>query len=338
MKYIIFLCCFFLIACNKEKYNFEQINLSNSILLDSAEVIYNFDDRYPVELSIKDSLAYIICAKTDTCLCIVNLNKHQIDTVLGHVGYGPKDLISPNFISSTDKSRILLQTANLKKIMEIENNRGKINLEEYIPYPDPIFISSELNFSNKYIVGRKMDGEKGKMFFIYNQQNDQILFHECYPPLSKQVKDKNYVYAPSLAINESKDRIIVGMYFFDMFHIYNFSGERINTFCFTNDCTPKIDQETGFLDLSNGYSGIIRTYPTEDFCFLLRQTTTPQNNTTFTLIQLNWDGQLIHSYIFKDRVSGQFCIDKDIKKVYIIRNQIQSGDKEIFSIVSYNLN
>ena len=42
MKYIIFLCCFFLIACNKEKYNFEQINLSNSILLDSAEVIYNF--------------------------------------------------------------------------------------------------------------------------------------------------------------------------------------------------------------------------------------------------------------------------------------------------------
>lgn len=337
MKYLLVIIVFLLFSCNKQNNTYNSIDISNPTTLDSAEVIYNFDDKYPISITIKDSLLYTICTNSDTCLYIIDLRTKNLMTSLGHIGYGPNDLINPNFILSTTHSKILLDVGSLKKIIRIDCQQKKFELKEDIPYPDSIFISSELNLSKNYIVGRKVNSEKGNMFFIYNRKNNHIFEADYFPSLTTDVKDKNYVYAPCLTMNETQNRIIAGMYFFDMFHIYDFSGNRINTFCFSEDYKPDIDDETGFLDLSNGYSGIVRTYPTENFCYLLRNTIIPEKGEVSMLIQIDWNGKLIHSYLFKDHVLGQFYVDEKYRKIYIIRNQIQPDDKEIFSIVAYSL-
>lgn len=338
MRYILLIFCIIFSSCNKNyTEKFHQLNLSNHSIIDSTTTIIEFDDKYPVSLAAKDSLLYVICVKSDTCLHVVNLNTKKLMTSLGTVGHGPNDLINPNFILSLNHSKILLDVGNLNKIVRIENNAGQIELSEDIPYPEPIFLSSELNMSTNYIVGRKVDSLEGSMFFIYNKNTNQLIKSDCYPSLSTPVKDKNYVYAPVLALNESKNRIIVGMYFFDLFHIYDLSGNRIKTFSFSEKYTPHIDKKGGFIHLEDGYTGIIRAYPTKEYCYLLRSEKDKNGDSSEMLIQIDWEGNLIHSYKFKDHVSGQFYINEDSNTLYIICNYIRSDDEDIFAIISYNL-
>ncbi|WFE86597.1 hypothetical protein [Parabacteroides chongii] len=334
--YYIFLLLIF-ISCNK-KDRFSYLDLSESLTLDSAEVIYTFEDKYPVSLKAKDSLIFVIQVQSDTCVSIININTKNIVTSIGQVGYGSEDLLSPNFILSTDNHEILLEDGNLKKIAHINIKRDSIRLSKYIEYPEDIFISSELNISNNFIVGRKVDAIEGKMFFIYNRNEKTIIEKNCFPELSTPVSDYNYTFAPVLALNEKQNRVIAGMYFFDMFHVYDLEGNRINTFCFSKNNIPNVNPNTRSLDLRNGYSGIIRTYPTKNYCYLLRyeQNPNPLKNRKH-LIKINWNGDLIKSYYFTDDVSGQFYIDEKSNKIYIIRNHMNPKGEDFFDIVSYSI-
>lgn len=336
MRYLSVVLCVFLLSCSNHK-KYDLIDLSDCVVLDSAEVIYDFDDKYPTSLMIKDSLAYVICTHADTCLSVIDLKTKRLQATLGTVGYGANDVINPNFILSIHDSGILLDVGNLRKIMRVENMQDTIILKEDILYPEPVFMGSELNFSAKHIVGRKVDGKGEKMFFVYDRADNTLLEADCFPPLAGYVKDKNYVYAPTLAMNEEQNRIIVGMYFFDMFHVYDFSGKRLNTFSFSENCVPEVDRKTDFLKLEDGYSGIVRTFPTEKYCFLLRNTMIPDKGERSMLLQTDWNGRLIRSYLFKDHVMGQFYVDEQCKNIYIIRHSISSDDKELFSVVSYQL-
>ena len=335
---IIAFAAYILGSCNKNHTEtIHPLDISNHSVIDSIETIIEFNDKYPVSLAAKDSLLYVICVKSDTCLHVVNLNTKKLMTSLGTVGHGPNDLINPNFILSLNHSDILLDVGNLHKIIRIKNNAGQIELSADIPYPEPIFLSSELNMSANYIVGRKVDSAEESMFFIYNKNTKQLIKSDYYPSLSTPVKDKNYVYAPVLAANETKNRIIVGMYFFDLLHIYDFSGNQIQTCSFSEKYTPRIDKKAGFIHLEDGYSGITRAYPTEKYCYLLRSEKDENGISSDMLIQIDWDGNLIHSYKFEDHVSGQFYVNEDSNTLYIIRNYMRSDDEDIFAIVSYSL-
>ena len=89
--------------------------------------------------------------------------------------------------------------------------------------------------------------------------------------------------------------------------------------------------------LEDGYTGIIRAYPTKEYCYLLRSEKDKNGDSSEMLIQIDWEGNLIHSYKFKDHVSGQFYINEDSNTLYIICNYIRSDDEDIFAIISYNL-
>lgn len=328
----------FVLSCSSVKKDSIFVDLSNPAILQSPETILEFDDKYPTSVKVVDSLLFVIYVKADTCVDVFNILTKQKIKSLGPVGHGADDLINPNFILSVDNDKVLLDEENLKKILEIKCDVDSMQLKEYIPYPDPIFISSETNFSKNYIVGRKIDAIDGKMFFIYNRNTEEISEVNCFFDLKESVSDYNYTFAPTIAFNEQKNRVIAGMYFFDMIHIYDLEGERINTFRFSEDCIPKVDKNTRMLALENGYSGFVRCFSTEKYCYLLRMTIDPmQEKSECMLIQIDWDGNLINSYRFADNVSGQFCIDESAHKIYIIRNDWNADMSEVFDIVSYNL-
>lgn len=323
---------------NENKKDFSHIDLSGSITMDSIETIFDFCDKYPVAVKISDSLMYIIQTKAENCIMVLSMQTKQIIDSLGRVGHGPNDLINPNFISSADNSEVLIEDGNSKKIMKIEQSLDSIKIMKYIDYPDPIFLSSEINLSAHFIVGRKVDALEGKMFFIYNRTTDSIFEIDCYPKLKEPIPDANYMFAPTIAFNEHKQRIVVGMYFFDMFHLYDLTGKHIKTCCFSENSIPNIDNKTRRLDLSNGYAGIVRTFSTDDYCYLLRMIQKDGNeHPQYTIIQLDWEGELIKSYLFNDDISGQFYVDEKMKKIYVIRRHINPEDEEIFSIVSYKI-
>ncbi len=339
MKIIFFILSLFLmLSCSSVKEEFSFTDLSNSTILQSPEKILKFDDKYPTSIKVMDSLLFVIQVKADTCIDVFNLFTKQKIKSLGPVGHGDTDLINPNFILSIDNNKVLLDEGNLKRILEIEYDTDSMQLKEYIPYPDPIFISSETNISEKYIVGRKIDAIDGKMFFIYNRGTNEISEVDCFPELEEQVADYNYTFAPTIAFNEQQNRIIAGMYFFDMIHVYDLEGKRINTFRFSEKSIPNVNKNTKRLELENGYSGFIRCFPTEDYCYLLHITANPaKEKSESMLIQIDWNGNLVHSYRFIDNVSGQFYIDESVHKIYIIHNSWNSTVGEVFEIVSYNL-
>lgn len=339
---IFILICLFLASCNisknERKSDFLLIDLSGSIVQDSMESFFDFYEKYPIALKKVDSLIYIIQIKAKDCIIVLDMNTKQIIDSLGNVGHGPNDLIGPNFILTVNNPEVLIEDGNLKKMMKIESSSDSTRLVEYIEYPDPIFLGSEINLSPNFIVGRKVNAEEGKMFFIYNRDKDSISEIDCLPKLNKPISDVNYTYAPTIAFNEQKNSIIVGMYFFDMFHIYDLTGKHIKTCCFSENPIPHINSKTQKIDLGSDYSGIIRTFSTDDYCYLLRYSQKKgTDHSEYTIVQLNWEGELINSYIFKDDISGQFYVDEKMKKIYLIKRSINSQGEEIFSIGTYKL-
>lgn len=141
MKRLLYLFAFlFLVSCRvaKDERNFQYVNLSRFIVLDSIEAIWDFYDKYPVAVEISDSFMYVIQVKAEDCMLVLNMNTKQIIDTLGHVGHGPNDLINPNFIQSVDCSDILIEDGNLRKIMRIDRKSDNIGIVEYIEYPDSI--------------------------------------------------------------------------------------------------------------------------------------------------------------------------------------------------------
>lgn len=105
------------------------------------------------------------------------------------------------------------------------------------------------------------------------------------------------------------------LFLFAIIFFYDLSGHRINTFSFSEYCIPRVNKETRQLDFQQEYSGIIRVFPTEKYCYMLRMTTEIESSSAqFMLIQTDWDGQLINSYRFKDKVCGQFYVDEQKRK------------------------
>lgn len=326
-----------LFSCDSEEH-MEKVEVADFLLLDSAEVIYEYVDKYPVSLAKQDSLLYVINVKSDTCMSIINLNTKDELCSFGTVGHGDKDLLNPNFILSVDNDQLLLDVGNLRRIVDVDY-RGKDSvIMNDLEYPDLIFLASELNMSDKYIVGRKIDAYDDNMFFIYNKDENRIHSVPCFPELHYSLSDYNYTYASVLALNEGKERIVSGMYFFDMYHLYDLLGNRLKTIKFSDECYPHIDKKSGRIDFSKGYTGVIRAYATSNSCYLLRMIfNNVKEPPQYMLVQMDWEGNVQKCFMFKDNVSGQFCVDEVKNKVYIIKNHIDDDGEEIFSVMAYNL-
>ena len=338
MRFIIYSFLILLCFSCSSRPNIERIECYETSELHSVDIIYEFDDKYPVSLAKRDSLLFVIQIKSDTCLSVINLNNRKELCSFGTVGHGDVDLLNPNFIQSIDDGSLLLDVGNLRKIVDIEYIDSDSIKMTNLDYPDSIFISSELNMSDNYIVGRKVDAYDKDMFFIYDKNRNVKKSVTCYPLYHSFIKDFNYTYASVLALNETKGRIVSGMYFFDIFHVYDLAGNRLMTFKFSDDCYPSIDRKSGRIDFSKGYNGIVRSYSTQGYCYLLRMMNKDLNELPqYMLVQMNWEGHICKSYLLSGDILGQFCVDEKTNKVYFIKNSTNAKGEEIFSIVSYGM-
>jgi hypothetical protein len=272
-----------------------------------------------------------------------NLDTKKLICDFGRVGKGPNEVISPRFITSIDNNDMIIEDVNSKKILKIiEKNidASKIfDLEQYIGYPIQIYPSGEVNLSANFIAGRIIG--TNSMFYIYNRNTEKVTKCDFYPVISSHHDiDMNNLCAPCLALNEKKNRIVAGMYFFDMFHLYDLTGTRLKSFCFTeNFMTHFSSNEPGRELRERGYSGIVRIFASDDYCYLLRITRKPSvNESDIMIVQINWDGDLIASYqLGNDVLVGTFFVDELTNKLYMIR-MIEGEDNEIYAVTSYLLN
>lgn len=343
---ILILIVTFSTSCIDSKRNVVY-DLSNSSNLNISDTLFRYKDKMAIGISLKDSMAFIILAKSDTCISVLNINSKKLQKSFGLVGSGPGEINSPNFMPSIDISNeINLVDVNTKRMLTISKNKNNgYFLKELIQYPNEIFPSSNLNYSTNYIVGRFVGSENKKMFFIFDQRKHSKIEVET-NPFIPDIKDVNYYGAPNLALNAQRKTIVAGMYFLDMFHLYDLQGNLKKTFCFSNNYIPKIDKKTRAFDLSDGAKGINKIFPTKNHCYLFRYTEKPvvKNGVVISsikesfLVKIDWNGNLIKSFKIKDEIIGNFYIDEKNNKLFAIRHVIEPENNEFYDVVSYSLN
>lgn len=334
-KFVPFLLCLVLYSCNSFNGNYKSLNLQEGKPLGDGTVVLNYEADYPVGVyKVNDSIFFIQQAMSDTCFHVLDLSGNRC-LYVGNKGYGEDDFLDPNIISSVDKSMLLLEDSDLKKIVKVNIEDDSVYISSYLSYPDVIFVAKELNNSFNYIIGRKV-GPYEKMFFIYDKRSGEIIEIDNSPQTPYRFRDNNYTFAPVLSLNEEKGRIVLGMYFWDIVQIYNLEGECIGSYSFQKDYKPYYDRNNKCVDLSKDYSGVIRSFSTNDYCYLLRRSIIDLKS-YYSLVQLDWNGKLINHYQLPNNVLGQFYIDDNENQLYIIQRNITESDTEIYSIVSYGL-
>jgi hypothetical protein len=297
---------------------------------------------------IIDSFAVINQKMDDSCLVVLNINTKEIITQLGPVGLGPGDVIDPDFMPDTDQDDdgyLYLDDTNAKRFLKINFRSPDKNfeLEKWIDYPEKIYPSSNLNYSQDLFVGRKVETDRGKMFYIYDSKTDSFAWVDYYPVVENLKTNQNYFYAPHLCLNRGKKRIVAGMYFFDLVQLYDLSGNRKKVISFSENYIPQINKNNSF-DLTKGYSGVNFMYATKDYCYIKRTTNIPVSaeseievKTEDVIIQMDWDGNIVKIYSSPDTLSGGFCVDENTKKLFAIRHQTDSELNEYYDIVSFDL-
>jgi hypothetical protein len=338
----LFLCIF---SCKNDKeVVLLHIDVSQATTLSPLDTLYSFTDQFAFGVSVRDTVAFVTQIKTDTCLTAINIKTKSIIQSFGVSGHGPNDINMPLFISSIDYSDVLLEDAVTNKFNKIDfdRNLNRYSVSKFMTYSDKIWRSGETNISRNFISGRKVGN--GKMFYIYDKNNDTVIDVDYYPPMNlNRELDFNNIYAPSVSLNEEKNRIIIGMFHFDMLQVYDLSGNRLKTCCFSDNCIPKFNKSDDMRTVMQQCEmGLIRSFATRDYCYFLRiarDFSSDVASKLSMLIQTNWDGELINAYHIPDKVLGHFYIDEQNRKMYITRYRLVPDDHtmEVFEIVSYQL-
>jgi hypothetical protein len=350
-KYVLILLLVFSWSCgNGDKNDMTYIDLSGTIENISPTILYSSDDKYLTAIDIVDSFMVILQHSVDTTMLVLNINSKQIVKGLGQIGQGPEDVIDPEFIQNMDKDSagcIYFEDLNTRKLLQVDLRKDNANfsLKKLIEYPDIIFPSSELCFSSRYMAGRKVETQ-GKMFYIFDIEKDLLNEIDFFPVVDELKSNQNYFFAPHLLMNSRKNIVVAGMYFFDMVQLYDLDGNRKKVIAFSKKPVPNVESKGQSLDIRNGFAGIKAMYATENYCYLLREQQIPINSadnsgnepefdTETAFIQLDWDGNLIHSYSIKDEI-GQFCVDEKSKKIYAIQHKVDDM-AEFYNVVFYDI-
>lgn len=300
---------------------------------------YKFDNKLPINLSIKDSIIFINFARSSQALSALNINTKSLVDSFGNIGNGPEEVISPEFIYQTNSSDVVLSDVNSKRIMAIilDSANMKYGLKNILDYPKEIYPASDISMSSTFITGRTLRSEDA-MFFIYNKNNKHTIDIPFYPSVRYLESRRNYFYATRTAINENANRIIAANYFFNMFHIYTLEGNHIQSFSLSENPIPKVDIKSRELDVSSKYTGIQALFSTDDYCYMLIKTRNSETKENIVILQCNWEGKLINSFQIEEDIPGGFYIDEDNARMYTTIQNIDNEGNEIHEIVSYLLN
>lgn len=331
---------------NNDEAQKQLMNISeqdSSFIISQLSVkqrIVRFDDKYPVRMDVYDSLLHIIMAKSDTSIYVFNTKDTTLLRTLGCTGYGPQDVLSPDHIGNNYEVKeknggLLYYDLNAKRLFCIDHT---FQLKPSQHFVEEMYPVRSLNIAGDYWIGQLIREDNGKLFHIYNTQIKKVIEVDRYPIIPDcETVDRNYLYSANIGCNQQKGRIIVGMYFMDYVHIYNWEGERLHTLSLSFD----YHSESAVKRMFNGgdYIGYSQIYSTEKYCYLRRNL---MNGVTreveaSQIIRISWEGDLCDIYQVDEHLTGGFCVDDTNQYLYCIAHAIEPSGNEYFDVVSYEM-
>lgn len=307
--------------------------------LKANRIVYQSNDvGILTELKVKDSLLIAIDPIGEKRFIIINLFTEKEIQKFGESGRGPREFLSPEFlinndIINADSSHITLFDSNLSRFFNIDFNRILTEPDYKIPtrkFPAKIMGKTNLNITDSKIIGKNCSLESLGMFFIYDLKTGQQKWVDFYPnPQNIAITERNYAFNMHLAAQ--KDKIIGAMTFLDMIQVFDTTGNRIQTYKFSENIVPAPEMMLG-----NSAVYFTAVYATPQYCYFIRlgYPSGDENNRKngAYIIQSDWNGNIVKSYKLKQFLYG-FCIDESRNKLL----GIHSEDQDTFQIIEYNL-
>lgn len=311
-----------------------------------ADTIYSFFDEYPVGIETTGDKLFLIFAIQDTTIKVIDTESKTIIKSMGRKGEGPDDVLTPSFFYnrnfSTDSNTLTLVDPNIRKLI-------KISLDDYSmtkpELPSQLKSKSSINLFDSIAVAYHITLKNGKLFSIMHLGNNTEEHTIDFPfdvneENRMKTADRPTYFASNINANILKQRIIVSMYYFDAYYVYDFDGNLLNDF-HLSDCEFNINTSINrYFNLDErGYVRYTRGYGTDDYCYLRRLEEKPDpalqqyTNTGSHIIKTDWDGNPISVLNIPDGFSA-FCIDSNDDIIAIV-NTATTDETERFDIIRF---
>ena len=176
-----------LLSCTTQS-NDPYIDLSQSEPLDHPVLLFRFNNKMPIDIAVKDSLAILLFYKEDTCGAVYNLNTKKPVGYFGVVGNGPGEVTGLDFLINKNealkKDSMCFYDINQSRLLAASiQPKNHFELHDIRNSPNALYISYNQNIANNLMVARNLIDD-GYMFFIYNMKNQDIKNIEYYPKIS----------------------------------------------------------------------------------------------------------------------------------------------------------
>jgi len=342
MKKFSLFTCLMLSACmcacslgNSNKDKNADVNVVPQKLASADTLVAMYED-FPAALDVCGNLLCVKTVKSDTCLALFDKVSGQLIKRIGVKGNGPQDMQSPEFVKNSrlvDDERLMFYDLNQQKLFFLNKDTS---LGDFSPLS--AFLGS-LNVTSEYIVGHST-GFDPSLFLMVNRKTGEKVSVPLHPklPEAQEERFKNmlrYMYSSNVMCNEAQDRIVLGMYFFDMIQVYDFKGECQKTLTLGEEK----DFERIFSTLTNDghYWGYPSVYATKDFCYLRRVLSDGKSRDAKQnqIVKMDWEGKVVAVYDLDTLLTGGFCVD-DEGALYGIANGILD-DEEVYWVLKYRL-
>jgi len=309
------------------------------------DTIYSFHDEFPVGIESVGEKLFLTFAMQDTTIKVIDMDTKVILRSLGHKGSGPEDVISPVFFYNryiSDDSCLILHDTNARKLIHISLNDFSLKKEDIHA---SLHGQSSINYFNDMTVSY-MTMPADYMFSIHNNGtigNIRIAYPFDLNDENKANVDKFPTYlAQNINVNRSRDRIIVSMYYFDAYYVYNLDGNIIGEF-HLSDCDFNIDRSANrFFNLDQqGYIRYTRGYGNDRHCYLRRIKEIPDNeqsqyiHAATDIVKVDWNGNPVAVIKVPDGFNA-FCVNDHDDIIAIVNTQL-TDESERYDIVRFIL-
>ena len=340
MKYIGFLfLCLFVSCQTKSSYKISDVKIEHcadfpSKKFVSCDTLFVWDEYMPRELGVINDLLCVTMSKSDTCIHLHDKNSGKLVSKVGTIGQGPEDMLSPKLVKNGFEmggEGLMLYDMNAKRQFFLD---GKGDLNNFSALDDSYTDMGSLNVGKTRAVGQLLKGEPS-LFSIVENESEIVI--PLSPSLPDSYKEKmkgalGYLYGSHIVCNNELERVVAGMYFFDVIQIYNLKGDCIKMFSLDS----KYDVVENFKKMIEGddYWGFSQSYATDKYCYLRRDLNNEKTSEKkkSQIVQIDWNGNVVKVIELPSNVTGGFCIDGD-KKIYYIVHSLTDND-ELYILLS----
>lgn len=352
MKYIFFLLIFFLSSSCFEKKNYNEVSLNSEIFgLPETDFLQIDKMKFPViELKGKHQIledefvemkGYAFLQKSDSFLIFMNANARKDHICLVYslpdfkfhkkifkYGYGPEEFsrIRVRFNDTSNKkgNRGYLYDLNYCNYYSIDKDFKLVKTKEFTNFEfefiEPYFLNdTTIYYTNK---AEQKGANIYRTSISSGYPGNPLIDLQILPDV-----DFFYTYRIDYAINENKNRIMYGYYFFNEVRVHDLNGNLLrkvigpdkNRHINSNDMDMWLDN----MDRKNYYA---KCFSTDDFFYIkylhestLGERTKGEYKNQTIIRKFDWNGNPVCDFVLdKKNSSSEFYVDESNKRIFIL--------------------